>query len=155
MGFLRREIRRQCHRLPQTAPTADSPRGGLIEGGPSPLLGLARSWVVGYNGGMSTEPPIPRELWDQMPAAAQAAVLALVQSLDRRIAALGARLVQGSSNTSKPRSSNPVHVKRRPPGPLSAKGCGGQQGHKRHTRELVPPERLTAAVEFTPTACWG
>lgn len=116
---------------------------------------MARSGRVGYNGGMSATPPIPQHLWDRMPAAAQAAVLALVQSLERRITALEARLGQDSSNTSRPPSSDPVHAKRRPPGPTSGRGRGGQRGHKRHTRELVPPERLTGAVECRPTTCRG
>jgi hypothetical protein len=41
---------------------------------------------------MSAEPPIPPELWARMPSDVQAAVLALVQSLERRIAAPEARL---------------------------------------------------------------
>jgi transposase len=104
---------------------------------------------------MSAAPPIPQELWDHMPAAAQAAVLALVQSFERRIAALEARLGQDSSNSSKPPSSDPIHVKRRPPRPPSGKQRGGQRGHKRHTRALVPPERLTGAVDCKPTVCRG
>jgi transposase len=109
--------------------------------------------VVGYNGGMSAEPPIPRELWDKTPPDAQAAVAALVQSFERRIAALEARLGQDSSNSSKPPSTDPIHVKRRPPRPPSGKRRGGQRGHKRHTRDLVPPERLTAVVDCKPPAC--
>jgi transposase len=96
---------------------------------------------------MSAEPPIPRELWDKTSPDVQAAVLALVQSFERRIAALEARLSQDSSNSSKPPSSDPLHVKRRAPRPPSGKARGGQRGHKRHTRELVPPERLTGVVD--------
>jgi transposase len=104
---------------------------------------------------MSAAPPIPQELWDQMPVAAQAAVLALAQSFERRIAALEARLGQDSSNSSKPPSGDPIHVKRRPPRPPSGKRRGGQRGHARHTRALVPPERLTGAVDCKPTVCRG
>jgi transposase len=104
---------------------------------------------------MSATPPIPQELWDQTPAAAQAAVLALVQALERRIAALEARLGQDSSNSSKPPSSDPVHVQRRPPRPPSGRKRGGQRGHERHTRALIPPERLTSVVECRPPACRG
>ncbi len=64
---------------------------------------------------MSAEPPIARELWDTIPPDAQAAILALVQAFERRIAALEARLGQDSSNSSRPPSSDPPHVKRRPP----------------------------------------
>jgi transposase len=104
---------------------------------------------------MSAEPPIPRDLWEKIPPDAQAAVLALVCGLERRIAALEARLGQDSSNSSKPPSSDPVHVKRRPPRPPSGRKRGGQRGHERHTRALVPPERLTGAVECRPAACRG
>jgi transposase len=104
---------------------------------------------------MSATPPLPQELWDKTPPDVQAAVLALVQSLERRIAALEARPGQDSSNSCRPPSSDALHVKRRPPRPPSGKGRGGQWGHKRHTRELVPPERLTAAVGCRPMACRG
>ena len=104
---------------------------------------------------MSAEPPIPQELWDTIPPAAQAAVLALVQSHERRIAALEARLGQDSSNSSKPPSSDPPHAKRRPPRMPSGKRRGGQPGHGRHSRALVPPGRLASAVECRPTACRG
>ena len=104
---------------------------------------------------MSAEPPIPRELWDKIPPDAQAAILALVQAFERRIAALEARLGQDSSNSSRPPSSDPPHVKRRPPRPPSGKKRGGQPGHGRHTRELVPPGRLTAVVDCKPAACRG
>ena len=102
---------------------------------------------------MSAEPPIPRDLWDKIPPDAQAAVLALVEAFERRIAALEARLGQDSSNSSKPPSSDPIHVKRRPSRPPSGKKRGGRRGHKRHTRGLVPPERLTGVVDCKPTAC--
>lgn len=104
---------------------------------------------------MSAEPPIPKELWDQVPAAAQAAITALGQTLERRIAALEARLDQDSSHSSKPPSSDPIHVKRRPPRPPSGKERGGQRGHTKHSRALVPPDRLTAAVDCVPAACRG
>src|ERR1700760_678080 len=102
---------------------------------------------------MCDDTPNPRELGDKMPPDVQVAVLALVSGLERRIAALEARLHQDSSNSSKPPSSDPLHVKRRPPHPPSGKPRGGQRGHKRHTRELVPPERLTGVVECKPAAC--
>jgi hypothetical protein len=98
---------------------------------------------------MSAEPPIPRDIWHQMTPAAQAAVLTLVESFERRIAAPEARLGQDSSNSSKPPSSDPIPVKRRHPRPPSGKGRGGQRGHKRHTPGLVPPELLTD-VEGVP-----
>src|SRR5690349_17330376 len=98
---------------------------------------------------MSVESPIPEALWEQVPAAARAALLAVIGRLERRVAELEARLGQDSSNSSKPPSSDPIGVKRQPPRRPSGRRRGGQPGHERHTRALVPPERLTAVVERT------
>ena len=56
---------------------------------------------------MRLVPPIPAELWDQLAPAAQAAILALVQSYEQRLAALQRRvedleqqLGQNSTNSS-------------------------------------------------------
>jgi transposase len=102
---------------------------------------------------MSFTPPIPEGLWDQIPPAAQAAIRAAFTALEQRIADLEARLNRNSSNSSKPPSAEPLHVKRRPPEPTSKRRRGGQPGHGRHTRELVPAERLDAVVECKPEAC--
>src|SRR3982751_3316388 len=104
---------------------------------------------------MSIPSPLPPELWDKTPADVQVAVLALVQSLEKRIADLEARLARDSSNSSKPPSSEPLHVKRQPPRPRSGRRPGGQPGHKRHARELVPPERLAATIDCRPDRCSG
>lgn len=64
---------------------------------------------------MSTTPPIPQEMWDKTPPNVRSAILAVMQALEGQTAALEARHGQGSSNSSKPPSSDPLHVKRRPP----------------------------------------
>jgi transposase len=79
--------------------------------------------------------------------------MALVQSFERRIAELEERLGKNSTNPSKPPSSDPPSVKRRPPAPASVKKRGGQPGHRRHSRPLVPPERLRQVIECKPPAC--
>jgi transposase len=73
---------------------------------------------------MTPAPPIPGELWDQIPPAARAAILALVRSYEQQLAALRQRLEdleqrlgQNSTNSSRPPSSDPPAVKRAPPGP--------------------------------------
>jgi transposase len=91
---------------------------------------------------MSATPPIPEDLWARTPPDAQAAIAAVVAALERRIADLEARLGQDSSNSSRPPSSDPIHLKRRPPRKPSGRRRGGQPGHRRHTREMVPPQRL-------------
>ena len=75
---------------------------------------------------MSAKPPLPDDLWVKIPADAKAAILSLVDSFERRIAALEARLNRNSSNSSKPPSTEPIHVKRQPPRPASKRRRGGQ-----------------------------
>jgi transposase len=71
---------------------------------------------------MSAKPPLPDDLWVKIPADAQAAILSLVASFERRIAALEARLNRNSSNSSKPPSTEPLHAKRQPPRPAPRGG---------------------------------
>jgi transposase len=109
---------------------------------------------------MPSVSPIPVELWDQIPPAAQAAILALVQQYEQRlqtlqqqVAQLTERLNQNSTNSSRPPSSDPPHVKRRPPTQSSGRKRGGQAGHARQQRPLVPPEQLKQAIPVKPSAC--
>src|SRR5690242_7024899 len=95
---------------------------------------------------MSRSPPIPQPLWDTVPPAAQSAVLALVNRLHQEIAhlqqqvvLLQERLNQNSTNSSRPPSTDPPTVKRRPPRPASGRSAGGQPGHERQQRPLLPP----------------
>jgi transposase len=106
---------------------------------------------------MSPPSSIPESLWVTVPPEAQAAILAVIASLENRIADLEARLNQNSTNSSKPPSTDPpaVKVKRRPPDPASGRKRGGQPGHPRHTRALVPPEQLRDTFEIKPTHCGG
>src|SRR5947209_7708689 len=102
---------------------------------------------------MKDQPPIAQPLWDGLPAEAQAAVSALVDSYKRRIAELEQRLGRNSANSSRPPSSDPPSLKRRPPAAASGKKRGGQPGHRRHVRPLVPPEGVRQVVECRPPSC--
>jgi transposase len=109
---------------------------------------------------MLSVPPIPVELWSQIPPAAQAAVLAAIQQYEQRLQALQQqvdelrhRLNQDSTNSSRPPSSDPPHVKRRPPKPAAGRKRGGQPGHARQQRPLVPPEQVKQAIPLKPPAC--
>src|SRR3954463_2995268 len=106
---------------------------------------------------MSPRPPIPRSLWNTVPPEARTAILTVIASLEKRIADLEARLNQNSTNSSKPPSTDPpaVKVKRRPPTPPTGRKRGGQPGHKRHTRALVPPEQLRETFDIRPARCVG
>src|SRR6516164_9863512 len=93
--------------------------------------------------------PIPEPLWSTVPADAQAALLDGWKALQDRIAELEAqvrdlqaRLLLNSTNSSKPPSSDPIGLKRKPPQPLSGRKRGGQPGHPKSFRALVPAEKL-------------
>src|SRR5437764_4706739 len=109
---------------------------------------------------MSIHPPITESLWNTVPNAAQAALLAVFASdreriaeLERRIKDLEARLKLNSTNSSKPPSSDPIGLKRRPPTPRSGKKRGGQAGHRKAYRPMVPPEEVHETFECKPTSC--
>ena len=78
---------------------------------------------------------------------------AIVVTMERRIRELEARLAQFSGNSSKPPSTDPPGAP--PPTRPKRKGRkrGGQPGHKRHTRELVPPAQVTRMQVLKPCAC--
>src|SRR6201997_840769 len=102
---------------------------------------------------MTDQPPLPQILWDTLSPEAQAAVAAVVQSLEQRIAELEERVNKNSTNSSKPPSSDPPSVKRRPPAPASGKKRGGQPGQHRQARQLVPPEQLRRVIDCKPPRC--
>jgi transposase len=100
---------------------------------------------------MNTGPPLPADLWDDLPAEARALILALraeaaglrakVQALQQQVEDLQGRLDQNSTNSSRPPSSDPPAVKRRPPRPPSGRHPGGQPGHQRQQRPFLAPDR--------------
>ncbi len=109
---------------------------------------------------MEPQPPIPAGLWGQIPPAAQAAILVLLQqheqrlqALQKRVDELEQRLGQNSTNSSRPPSSDPPHVKRPPPKPKSGHKRGAQPGHERQQRPLVPPEQVKQVTPLKPPAC--
>jgi transposase len=99
-------------------------------------------------------------LWDTIPPAAQAALRAAFDLLEQRlrhqqeqIDELRQRLNQDSTNSSKPPSSDPPGSKRRPPPDPSGRRRGGQPGHARAQRPLVPPEQLQQIIPLKPHRC--
>jgi transposase len=96
---------------------------------------------------MAPESPIPEELWDTIPPAAQAGLRAVIAAMQRQIDALRAevadlrdRLNRDSSNSSAPPSADPPHAKPAPPKTPSGKQKGGQPGHPRALRPLLPAD---------------
>lgn len=109
---------------------------------------------------MSSQPPIPAELWDQIPPAAQAAITALVQHYERQLQTLQKqvkefeqRLNKNSTNSSKPPSSEHPHAKPIRHTGKSARGTGGQPGHAKHQRPLLPTEQCQRVIPCVPPTC--
>src|SRR6516165_4937824 len=109
---------------------------------------------------MTDGPPLPADLWGSLPPEAQALILALraevaelraeVCDQQRHIADLQERLNQNSANSSRPPSTDPLTVKRRPPRPSSGRSPGGQPGHERQQRPLLPPDHTEV---LKPSRC--
>jgi transposase len=87
------------------------------------------------------------ELRDQVRA-----LLARVAVLEAKVEQLTAQLEQNSTNSSKPPSSDPPGVARQAKLP-SGRKPGGQPGHRRHLRELLPVEQVDHVKEVLPSAC--
>lgn len=75
--------------------------------------------------------------------------------LRQRIDELEAKLNKNSKNSSKPPSAGHPHAKAGPPKKKSKRKRGGQPGHDRYQRELVPVETCDAVITRKPTACRG
>jgi transposase len=100
---------------------------------------------------MSARLPLPTDLWDSLPPEVRTLVLALraevaelrakVREQQLQIEALHERLNQNSTNSSRPPSTDPPTVKRRPPRLPSGRLSGGQPGHERQQRPLLPPDQ--------------
>src|SRR4051794_32309353 len=103
---------------------------------------------------MSAGPPVPAELWDRLPPEARALILALraetaelrakVRALQQQLQDLQGRLSKNSTNPPRPPSTDPPAIKRRPPRPPSGRKPGGQLGHERQQRYLLPPDHTKA-----------
>jgi transposase len=99
-------------------------------------------------------------------AATPPSVLALIQYLVARVAKLEAEVaalkdelaqLRGGkttpANSSKPPSSTHPHNKPPSTKPKSARQRGGQPGHEKHERPLLPPEQCQQVIPCIPSAC--
>jgi transposase len=97
----------------------------------------------------------------RQPPEAQAiirALLAIIEEQDRRIAALEAQLAAGKKtprNSSLPPSSEHPHAKpeRGQKNKGSRKNPGGQPGHPKHERPLIPTDQCEDVVALKPEMC--
>ena len=99
---------------------------------------------------MTRPPSIPADLWDAIPPSLRPAIAAVVSGLEARIADLEARVNQTSANSSRPPSADPPGAKPAPPRTPSGKHRGGQPGHPKAERALLPPD---VVVPLKPGHC--
>lgn len=102
---------------------------------------------------------ITEEMIARQPAEAQAIIrllLAHIAQQDRRIAVLEAELAawrKTPRNSSLPPGSEHPHAKPKPPQKRSRKKRGGQPGHVKHERPLIPVEDCTEILSLKPSEC--
>lgn len=80
-------------------------------------------------------------------------LLERIEKLEAENRELKAQLRLNSLNSSKPPSTDPPQVKRRPPPPKSGRRRGGQPGHPRHERPLVPADQVDQIIDCRPELC--
>jgi transposase len=105
---------------------------------------------------VSQEPLVTEELIARQPPEAQAIIrvlLARIAELDSRVVELEARLNKSPRNSSLPPSSEHPHAKPAPPRENSGRKPGGQPGHAKHERPLIPVEQCQQVVPLRPNAC--
>lgn len=76
-----------------------------------------------------------------------------IVELQRLVAELTEQLKKNSSNSSNPPSTDAPHRKPAPPRKRSGKKRGGQPGHARAIRPLVPPHKVSEFVDHKPREC--
>src|SRR5579871_4722351 len=73
-----------------------------------------------------------------------------IRRLTTRLAELQAKLGKNPSNSSKPPSSTHPHDKPPPTKLKSIRKRGGQPGHDKHQRQLIPTEQCQTVVPCVP-----
>ena len=98
---------------------------------------------------------IPPELEAEMTPAVKAFVVSSFAEFEERIAKLEAQIQKLTPrNSSLPPSSEHPHAKPEPKKqPGKKRKQGGQKGHERHERELIPSEDCTTSTPYYPDAC--
>ena len=107
---------------------------------------------------MTPTTPLSQDLWESLPGEARTLIDTMRLQIDlhqSEVHSLKNQLATNSSNSSMPPSSDPIHTKRRPPQPPSGKKRGGQPGHQRATRPLVPPDQLHDSIACKPESRAG
>lgn len=98
---------------------------------------------------MSQESLVTEELIARQSPEAQA----IIRILLAKIAELEARLNKSPRNSSLPPSTQHPHAKPAPSKTKSGKKQGGQPGHAKYERPLIPVGQCTQAIPIRPTSC--
>jgi transposase len=98
---------------------------------------------------MSSEPLVSEELIARQSPEVQAVIRILLA----KIAELEARLNTTPANSSLPPSSQHPHARPVPTKDKSKKKPGGQPGHPKHERALIPTEQCHDVLTLKPDAC--
>jgi len=101
--------------------------------------------------------PLPPEtFFEATPAHVRAYIQqlhAIIADLQTRIAELESKQAKNSTNSSLPPSSEHPHAKPARPTPKSLRGAGGQPGHAKHQRPLLPTEQCQQVIPCVPQTC--
>jgi transposase len=103
-----------------------------------------------------SQPPITSEQIAALPREFQALLRSVIDHYERRIAALEAELAalkKTPRNSSLPPSTEHPHAKPLREQKGSGKKRGGQPGHAKHARALIPTEQCQAVVPLIPENC--
>jgi transposase len=103
----------------------------------------------------SSRPVIPPEIEAEMTPAVKAFVEALIDHYEKRIADIESQIHKLTpQNSSLPPSTQHPHAKpKRPKRDGKKRKRGGQKGHKKHHRELIPPQQCDDVIPLQPDAC--
>ena len=103
----------------------------------------------------SNRPVIPPEIEAEMTPAVKAFVEILIDHYEARITELESKVQKLTpQNSSLPPSTQHPHAKsKRPKRDGKKKKRGGQKGHKKHQRDLIPPEQCDDIIPLWPDAC--
>jgi transposase len=98
---------------------------------------------------MSQEPLVTEDLIARQPPEAQAIIRVLLARLEE----LEARLNKTPRNSSLPPSTEHPHAKPASQREQSRKKPGGQPGHPKHERTLIPADQCQAVIAVKPESC--
>jgi len=103
-----------------------------------------------------SQPPVTPEQIAALPPDFRALLQAVIEHYEKRIAALEAEvaaLKKSPRNSSLPPSTEHPHAKPIPDKVGLKKKPGGQPGHAKHERPLIPTEQCAKTIPCRPTAC--